>query len=157
MSHVSNKNKQVAEKTYTQILKKMYKKVGKTTTYNDQLIKVGKQLFKHKFMGVFASDKIPNKIPKGYCFIINVDKSNESGSHWIAVCKDINTNQIWVYDSFGRNITKLIPNLKKKFKLNLKEPEHDAEQKESQTDCGARCLAFIYIFLNYGPSIAKYI
>ena len=37
-----------------------------------------------KFIGVFASDKLPSLNSTGVCFIVNYDPSFKGGSHWIA-------------------------------------------------------------------------
>ena len=39
----------------------------------------------------------------------------------------------------------------------LVDTDNDAEQKISQTDCGARSLAFLVVFDKYGSDIAKLI
>ena len=42
------------------------------------------------FIGVFARDQLPKKIKFPSSFIINTDKSNEPGEHWLAIFYDIN-------------------------------------------------------------------
>ena len=152
---MSNQYKQKAEELYLKYLKNIKKIVGNKTTYSDQLHKVGKQLFGSKFLGVYTSDKIPNKIKRGHMAIINLDNSSETGSHWIGVCKDKKDN-IWVYDSFGRSTHKIIPSIYGKGR-RIKTTERDAEQHINESNCGARCLAFLQVFHNHGSKYAKYI
>lgn len=147
-------NKQKAEKLYNNILKKMYKKVGKTTTYDSTLNKVGKKLFGKRFLGVFSSDRIP-KLKKGDMLIANLDKSYESGSHWVGIVMD-KKGITWVYDSFGRKLHTILPNIKKG-RGKVKSTEFDAEQVKEQTDCGARSLCFLEVFYKKGIEYAKYI
>lgn len=56
---------------------------------------------KHCFIGCFPSDKLP--IPaehrSPFCFIVNVDKSDEPGSHWFAVY--VKRTAAFIFDSFG--------------------------------------------------------
>jgi hypothetical protein len=62
----------------------MIKILGNTTTYDDTLTKVGKQLFGPKFRGVYSYDLLP-PLTNGQSAIINVDKSTLPGSHWVSV------------------------------------------------------------------------
>jgi predicted SpoU family rRNA methylase len=153
---MSKQDKKKAERLYEKYLNEMENKVGKTTTYGDQLYKVAKKIFGKKFIGVFPSDKIPKKIKKGCLLIVNVDKSSESGSHWLGVCKDKTKGKILVYDSFGRSIHEILPSIKGKGR-NVKSTEYDKEQKIKETNCGARCLAFLKVFDEHGFNYAKYI
>jgi len=157
-----NKNKMIvgdnfaAENLYNQILRKqIYPLVGNQTTYMDDLDRVGRKLLGIKFKGVFPSDKIPilNDL-KPYC-ILNLDRSDESGSHWISLGK-LNKGSI-VYDSFGRCHTQIIPNLKYSGNGRISNTDRDSEQEIHQSDCGARCLAFLVVLDKYGPDVAKQI
>lgn len=144
------------EYIYRQTVKQMEKLVGRSTTYLTELNKSGKKLFGPKFIGVFASDTIPKHIPKGACLIVNLDNSKGSGEHWLSVCKHPKKNELLVYDSFGRNLHHIIPTIFER-KERIKTTEKDREQKQNQNNCGARCLAFIAIFLKYGFEAAKWI
>ena len=70
------------------------------------------------------------------------------GSHWVAVCRAKEDEQATVYDSFGR--THVLGNEK-----NLLDTDRDAEQKTIEDNCGQRCLAFIWVFLEYGSAMAR--
>lgn len=144
-----------AERIYEIELNNMIKLVGNKTTYSDQLLIIGKKLFKNKFMGIFTSDKIPKNIKIGYMIIVNLDSSGQSGSHWVAVCKD-KKGTIWVYDSFGRSIHKILPDIYNK-RRKIKSTERDLEQDIEESNCGARCLAFLQVFHKYGSDYAKWI
>ena len=84
---------------YNQVLKLVEHQLSNKTTYQRDLLKFGKRVFGDKFVGVFASDRIP-KLKEGQYAILNLDKSDEPGSHWIAVA--MKNNKTHVYDSFGR-------------------------------------------------------
>lgn len=118
------------------------------TTYMSQLDKIGKRLFGDKYVGTYPSDKVPTLQQNQYC-IANLDSSGGNGSHWIALCKDDKNIQL-VYDSFGRETKKII-----KLKDKNKQSERDAEQDILENNCGARSLAFIYVFDRFGRERAR--
>ena len=147
--------KKESEKMYNVILKNMYKKVGKKTTYLKKLHTTAKQLFGKRFLGIFASNTIPTNIKKGELCIVNLDKSWESGSHWVGLGRAKDDGFLYLYDSFGRDIYNILPELKTHKKV--KSTEQDAEQHEDETDCGARSLAFLSVLQKKGGEYAKWI
>jgi hypothetical protein len=151
-------NEAKAEQLYNHILtKQIYPLVGDKSTYMDDLDRVGRKLLGIKFKGVFPSDKIPklNDL-KPYC-ILNLDKSTESGSHWISLAKIPNENSSLCYDSFGRNNKKIIPSLQKSGNGTIQDTDRDAEQEITQEDCGARSLGFLVLLDKYGVDVARMI
>ena len=142
-----------AHKKYDTILRSIKKLVGGKTTYLQQLAKAGTKLFGAKFHGVYPSDKIPqlsNRTP--YC-ILNLDRSDQAGSHWIAVAKS--NNDLIVYDSFGRTHKTIIPSLGRGFVGGkVINTDRDCEQDIMATDCGARSLAWLVFFDRYGAKNA---
>jgi hypothetical protein len=144
-----------ALKAYNAALKEFTKQLGNGVTYNMHLNDVGKHLWPKKFTGVYASD---DTIPKsGYC-IVNVDKRHMPGSHWIAICGGDGSSggdgsRSLVYDSFGRKTSKLTPHMLGKFQ----DTDYDAEQKDSEENCGSRCLAWIHVYDTMGRAAAKLI
>jgi hypothetical protein len=148
-----NKLKSIAENEYKQNLKVMTKILGKGSTTNHELHKVGKQLFKHNFGGVFSADQI-DSMDKGKYFIVNLDDSDEKGSHWIAVAR--RGKHLLVYDSFGRRLLKILPELLDEDAIII-ESEHDSEQKDIEENCGQRCLSFLMVYDKLGYKAAKWI
>ena len=73
---------------------------------NFELDAVGKKLFGKKYLGTFASDKLPKKTKSGF-FISNVDTSDKGGSHWMSGVH--HKGKRYIYDSYARNIQKLAP------------------------------------------------
>lgn len=141
---------------YNKILKDIVVPIiGNKTTYMSDLQKAGKMMFGVKFKGVYPSDKIPKLNELSSYAILNLDKSYEPGSHWIAIAKK--GNRTYVYDSFGRTHTKIIPNLKYSGNGRLINTDRDAEQQIQQTDCGARSLAWLLLFHKWGVKYAKLI
>lgn len=149
--------KQKAEKYYQKALKQMEKLVGNKTTYGKQLKYWANQLFDDRFIGVFASNTLPKRLKANQMLIVNLDEIDEPGSHWICVVKSKN-NTILAYDSFGRSIEQIIPSLKQKYKKSkVKSTERDSEQTIRESNCGARCLAFLKVYNDLGFEYAKYI
>ena len=84
---------------------------------NFQLEKLAKYLKINNFRGVFCRDtlpKVPNEKEAG---IVNLNKSQEPGSHWISYYKD-GSKRIY-FDSFGQ-ITPLELQKYLKLKRNLR-------------------------------------
>ena len=143
------------EKIYNEILKDVEKMVGDKTTYMDDLNKAGKKLLGIKFRGVFASNHIPrlNDLTP-YC-ILNLDKSTEPGSHWVALAKT-GDNSI-LFDSFGRDHKQILPNLWYSGNGRIFSTEDDPEQKITEENCGAHVISFLVFLDKYGPRLAMYI
>jgi hypothetical protein len=97
-------------KQKTNDIKKLMKKKG--VTFMSELNTTGKKLFGIKFRGVFSSDKIPVLNELVPYAILNLDRSDQPGSHWIAIAKTRDDN-LMCFDSFGRRNTQIIPALKK--------------------------------------------
>lgn len=150
-------SEQFAEKIYDEVLDKLiYPMVGKKITFSDDLKKAGCRLFGRKFMGVFASDQLPNLDVDNRYAIFNLDSTDEPGSHWIAAAFDPKKNKIFIYDSFGRDTKKIIPSVINKYgKRNVIDADDDAEQGVFEEDCGGRSLAFLYVFDKYGSDLAQ--
>jgi hypothetical protein len=152
-----SKEEKKAEQYYQKVLKYVENnKTGKKTTYSNELEKVCRELFGVKFKGVFASDKIPRLTSLAPYCILNLDRTGEPGSHWVALakCKD----GAMLYDSFGRDDTVIIKNLR--FSGNGKiidSDKKDVEQKTKETNCGARCIAWLLVFNDLGEEYAQLI
>ena len=147
-------NKQQAELLYDNYLRSIQNRYGSAETNSQQLNRIGKSMFKSKFRGVFASDRIPQMVGGQYA-IVNLDDSSKSGSHWVAVAKG-NTKS-YLYDSFGRKKYKILPKLLQSGNGIVLEPEHDAEQHIKEENCGQRCLAWLKVYQTHGWSSARHI
>ncbi len=143
-----NMDEKTAHREYNKILKSVKKRVGGKTTYLGQLDRAGKDIFGSRFHGVYPSDKIPKLTDRKPYAILNLDRSDEPGSHWIALAK-VGTNSI-VYDSFGRHHTKIIPSLLYSGNGKLISTDDDQEQHIMATDCGARSLGFLQFLDKHG-------
>lgn len=141
-------NQKTAHREYNKILKSVKKRVGGKTTYLGQLDRAGKDIFGSRFHGVYPSDKIPKLTDRKPYAILNLDRSDEPGSHWIALAK-VGNNSI-VYDSFGRHHTKIIPSLLYSGNGKLISTDDDQEQHILATDCGARSLSWLEFLDKHG-------
>ncbi len=135
-----------AESTYKQCLPLMEQLIGEGRTDGDALEQQGRWLLGSNFKGVFPSDRIPG-INKGECCIVNVDKREDPGSHWLALTDCL------VYDSFGRKHKDLIPHAD----LRHSDTALDAEQIPAEENCGARTLAFLCCYMLHGNKGAAHI
>ncbi len=131
----------------------MYPYLGTGATFMNDLTDLGKLLFKKKYIGTFASDKIPI-IKNNQYMILNLDTSKMQGSHWIAVAR-LN-DKLYVYDSFGRNTNSIIPALQKKYRnIKIIESLRDVDQDSfTEFDCGQRSLAWLFIVDHWGIDMA---
>ena len=67
---------------------------------NLELIEYAKQLKIKNFRGVFMRDTLPQRAYNKECGIVNLNTSNQEGSHWVAYL--INGSQRIYFDSFGQ-------------------------------------------------------
>ena len=127
---------------YNKVLVKIEKIIGSGSTSDVQLMDLCNKLFGSRFKGVFAYDDT-FELKQSEMGIVNLDKRNQPGSHWVAVVKD--KKHYIVYDSFGRDI-----NLKK----NNIMTENDPEQSVEESNCGQRSVAWLVVVAVKGIKIA---
>lgn len=149
--------KELAELEYNKILKDITDAMGDKSTFMSELNGIGRKLLGVKFHGVYPSDKIPRLNDLSPYCILNLDKSNEPGSHWVALAKLEDENASVIYDSFGRDHMKIIPNLQYSGNGRIIQPEDDSEQHVLQQSCGQRTLSFLLFLDRYGIKNAMYI
>ena len=138
---------------YDKILKEIIEPLsGDKTTYLTELNGIGKKILGVKFRGVYPSDKIPKLNDLSKYAILNLDRSNEAGSHWVAIAKD--GKDTVLYDSFGRSDKKIIPNLQYSGNGRIINTDEDVEQNILETNCGARSLAWLVLYDNWGVDTA---
>jgi len=135
---------------YVKHYKKKFK--VKNTTMSNDLNNAAKQVFGPQFKGVYAQDTVPKNLLPNSMFIFNTDLSNKPGIHWCAGYKA--GKNVYIYDSYGRKSSKLLPVLKKQhtgggFKI-IDSDTLDKEQTVNQRNCGIRCLAWLSIVRDFG-------
>ena len=121
---------------------------------NFEIIRICEKLKISNFKGCFMRDEIRSFCGSDECFILNIDESSSSGTHWVAVnivgaCDanvvgtseasgDVGTT--YYFDSFGLEPTEEI-------KQYCKEPRFYNSfefQKPNEVICGHLCLYFLY-------------
>jgi hypothetical protein len=122
--------------------------------YDYQIEQIMSPYKKKGFKGVYASDEINNiplKKDEKFSFVMNLDKHNQAGSHWIAVFCDPNpkTGSLDYYDpladepseDFMKRIKKLIekinPETYLKFKVNR------VKEQNASSNCGWHSMRFL--------------
>ena len=84
--------------------------------------------------------------------IFNLDKHNQSGSHWVAIYIDIKKNEIYFFDSYGDPI----PSRLHKFCKDVKEQANGSYKilinkkthQHSNSECGMYSMYFIIQLIN---------
>ena len=74
------------------------KEVSELTTLSDSNIKLICNTLKIPLKGIFMKDEFKLPIEQGY-YIMNLENSNEDGSHWVAFIK--NKSNIFYHDSYA--------------------------------------------------------
>ena len=69
------------------------------TLTNFDLINYAKQLHIKNFRGVFMQDELPKRIKTNECAIVNLQKSDQDGSHWTCYYK--HGKEKYYFDSYG--------------------------------------------------------
>jgi hypothetical protein len=117
-------------------------------------------IIKKGFKGVYAIDEI-NKIPVSNKMgvILNLDKSTQKGSHWVALYIDADDDKsVEYYDSFAEDppesllkelktlVDKINPSTYLKFKINKIK-----NQAEDSDNCGVFAMKFLIDRFNGKP------
>jgi hypothetical protein len=144
-----NEQKKVkAMLVYEDALKLLELALGTKGTSTTDLDRMGKSCFGSAvFKGVFPVDGIP-KLKEGQLAVANLDPLGAPGSHWVGLC-GISKGRTLVYDSFGRHVFG--------DRASLKYTEDDAEEKESEKNCGQRAIAFLFVCVLLGPDYGSLI
>ena len=104
----------------------------------------------HCFKGVYSLDEIKNlKIQqRPFSIVINLDYSDEPGSHWVALFVDEKNIAIY-FDSFGfPNFNEYFLNFLKINKINTVYCNRFHLQANYSKTCGAYCILFIKMCCN---------
>src|SRR5271156_6933079 len=108
------------------------------TTANSDLETYAKKLKIKCFRGVFMDDELPNKIKTNESGIVNLQDSDEQGSHWVCYLKKGKLK--YYFDSYGLDCSNEVLNY-------LKRPIITSTyqiQKMGSTMCGQYCLYILY-------------
>ena len=143
--------KAVTPIAYVNLLKHIEGKLGRRETYSDDLDRLGREYCGSLWGGVWAADDHVWPTAERPVLLRNTDVGSGEGVHWVGEGWD--NGRIVQYDSFGRTWRKMV------------EPGHtivdnrdvpggryemtdrDHEQRENETNCGPRSLAWCLLFL----------
>lgn len=119
--------------------------MNKNTTSNIELLNI---LQKENIIinGIYAKNQLTKPLKDGF-YIINLNNSNQDGSHWTVLYK-INDSYSLYFDAFGFKAPEIVENL-----LLYKYDYNKIQiQDINSTSCGFYCIAFIkflYMKRNY--------
>lgn len=144
---------------------KKYTGKGLNTNEIDKMMRpFGKQ-----YLGTFPADYLkhfPTSLPRRFGFVMNLDKTEKPGSHWVAVLVDAKRDMsIEYYDSFAeepsndflRDIKKVIDQMNINLYLKLK-INKIIEQDSNTANCGWHSMNFLSRRFNDIPfrEVTKY-
>lgn len=147
------------KKEYKNLVKHLDNDVFGTNndTSDDELKKVGRRYFGKEFGGVYAeNENIPIKSYK--YFIVNTDKRDQPGTHWVALFADHSNETLFVFDTFDRQTSKLLHDVDlnaRKQHFTIRKGAHHTEQLDAQQDCGPRSLSWLILVKKYGIDAVK--
>lgn len=100
-------------------------------------------------IGVFTKDELADIKKKDGNYILNLNNSDQSGSHWTCFC--IENNKTYYFDSFG------FPGPKELRRFNKEEYFYSDKQIQNinSTVCGYYCIAFL-IYMNGSPRLSRF-
>ena len=108
------------------------------TLSNFDIERIVNELKIPNFRGVYMKDELPKKIKVNECGIVNLQNSDENGSHWICYYKKGKLK--YYFDSYGLDL----PN---ELKSYLKSPIYCSTfeiQKLNTKICGQLCTYMLY-------------
>jgi hypothetical protein len=127
-------------------------------TDNIQLEKFGNKYFGHEFGGVYAEDVKVNFDSNKKYYIFNNEKKNQAGCHWLGLYVDHPNKQIFIFDTFNRESSKILPDVIVKCHKNcfkVKKGAFDILQNDNQEDCGERSLTYLLLVKHFGADFVK--
>lgn len=128
---------------YNEVSRAVKRECGKRYQWSDALTLAARRRLGKRFRGCFARDEIDYKgLEPGDTALVNTHTQSQKGEHWCSVGCD-SQDRIVVYDSFGREASKLlhIPT-----DVNITNTDLDAEQKFQEVDCGPRSVSWCCLF-----------
>jgi hypothetical protein len=137
-----------ATKAFLKYKKYIIKQLGKKALDDLQILRLAKELLGKKFIGVYAQDKLP--IKTGY-YVINTDLSktiNSDSAHWVGIYQTPKT--LFIYDSYGRNTSYVLPLIYKNTKKKIIESRKDPEQYGQSALCGQLSICFLCVIHDLG-------
>ena len=142
----------MADPLFKEYKKQIISYIGKKALDDVQLKDLGHNLFKDRFIGVYAQDKFP--MNKNGFAIVNKDTSkkiNTDEAHWVAIYST--KTRLYIYDTFGRSTSFVLPIIfEKAHKHNKKiyESKRDPEQYGYTEVCGQLAMSWLCVVKDLG-------
>jgi hypothetical protein len=119
--------------------------VGRGPMSADDIGRIGARLFGRKWAGVAPSSHHWPARPDRY-FVSNTAGASSGGVHWIGLYRSPR-GQVYVFDSFGRHLPRIIPRLARDLAGEGHGPAVDVNVDQIQSDgtdvCGQLSLAWL--------------
>jgi hypothetical protein len=145
-------SKSPERKLFNHYKKLLLSELGHADTDAEQLSKIGHREFGKHFGGVLPQDRV--KLKPFTFYIINTDRHDKPGLHWLGVYTG--ANHAYIYDSYARPVSRLakylIANIHKHgFILGKTDKVHHMEQiGYSSGVCGQNSMAFLLVVRDLG-------
>ena len=141
------------KKCFLKYKKIIIQHVGSNAMSDVTINQICSKLFPDNWGGCYSVNNLPIKSYKNtHYFIINTDISSKPGKHWCAIV--IHKNICYVWDSFSRDLNKILPILTHKLKgkhIHIVNANYDgANQKGDSQVCGQLSIAWLCVFNKYG-------
>lgn len=128
---------------------------GETT--DAQLNRVGRRLFGRKYAGAYAADERPPLTGATPYAIMNAGRRAGGGTHWYAVARLPGGRAILASDSFGRPIrgfSEDYETLTQRGRYRVRNADRRPEQRRAENNCGARSIAWLWVYHTLGERAA---
>ena len=113
---------------------------------SDVDIRILSQMFNINLIDVCFKSKLNNMIIKNGCYVINMDKDDIGGTHWVSLF--VNGKKAVYYDSFGEEAPTEILNFCQRSGVKLiMNSFHIQDIKD--TSCGWYCISFLHWMEKY--------
>ena len=149
-------NKARATDMYNKLVDALETHYDNETKTNIDLVNIGKEVFEPLGHNVMRNSDYAFEDMHGEYSIVNTD--NGTGIHWTSVYQE--HDKVYVFDTFGRDIKKLMPEFAKRSRTNgyiivNANSKYDHEQEDVQNDCGLRSMAWLILTHSKGINITK--
>jgi hypothetical protein len=129
---------------------KLLRELGSEALFDDQIDKIGLREFGRRWAGVYPSDGLPAVRPNRF-YVVNSGFRGGPGAHWVAMYASP-SRRIYVYDSFARTSTKIIPATVRKISHEhfVEDANGVADQRGDSQVCGVLSLAWLMAVRDHG-------
>lgn len=142
------------EDLFREIKKIMFAALGKDALDERVIDLFCKKIFGRNWQPTSISSEY-KYVPNKYTIINSCWKPTSGGKHWIAIRTD-NDSNLFIYDSFGRDLRQIVSHLMKNIpkNVNILETEPDAEQRGTTQVCGQLCISWLILSKILGEEAA---